>query len=312
MNSPPLLLDDAERFLSHTGRLLERLRFEHAYRSDGSDDLAASAARVLSALRPYQNEDGGFGQILEPDFRGPQSQPLCVEQAFRILGELRIADAFSDPMVEGALDFLLRVRASDGGVPNVLLLTRDDPRAPWWQPDPAQPGSLLPTASLLGLLYAHGVDHPWLTDAASFSWRALASLPARLRDARERLPLLQALYETRAALLFLDHAPERARAEQVAGQLGEALHARGLFDGAQSGAGELAQPLDYAYSPTSLARAWFDDGAIAQALAALVASRQADGGFPIGWQVWTPLAGLEWRGVQTVERLKALRAYGVV
>lgn len=42
----------------------------------------------LSALKPYQNLDGGFGQILEPDFRGALSQPLCIDQALRVLDEL--------------------------------------------------------------------------------------------------------------------------------------------------------------------------------------------------------------------------------
>jgi hypothetical protein len=195
-------------------------------------------------------------------------------------------------------------------VPNVLLSAGSYPRAPWWQPDPAQRGSLLPTASIAGLLYKHRVEHPWLRAATSFSWQALDAMPARLASATERLAVLQALYETRAAILFLDHVPERARAEQTARTLGKALHEKGLFRGTAGGEIELATALDFAHQPDSLARRWFDDAQIESGLGQLLASQQPDGGFPITWHVWTPLAGSEWRGIQTIERLKTLRAYG--
>jgi hypothetical protein len=301
------LLADAERFLQHSGRLLERLRFEHTFRKHHSPE---SAAHVLSALRPYQNDDGGFGQILEPDFRGPVSQPLCVDQAFRVLDELKLKGAFEDALATRALTYLTQISAKDGGVPNVLLTVGAYPRAPWWHPDPAQPGSLLPTASLAGLLYKNKVEHPWLRGATQFTWQALTEIPKRLASATERLPLLQALYETRAAIVFLDHVPDRKRAEQTAQLVGQALREKGLFRSAGAADAEAAAPLDFAHEPTSLAARWFDEKQIDLELDALLASQEADGGFPITWQVWTPLAGSEWRGIQTLDRLKTLRAYG--
>ncbi len=45
-------------------------------------------------------------------------------------------------------------------------------------------------------------------------------------------------------------------------------------------------------------------------LDALVAAQEEDGGWPINWQVWTPITGLEWRGWATIEALKTLQAYG--
>lgn len=305
-NTKPTLLADAERFLQHHGRLLERLRFEHTFRKNHGRE---SAAHVLSALRPYQNDDGGFGQILEPDFRGPPSQPLCVDQAFRVLDELKLESVFVEPLATRALTYLSEISAKDGGVPNVLLTVGAYPRAPWWHPDPAQPGSLLPTASLAGLLHKNKVEHPWLKGATQFTWQALTEIPGRLANATERLPTLQALYETRAAILFLDHVPERKKAEQTAETIGRALHEKGVFRGQTSAGVEAAAPLDFAHEPGSLARRWFTDASIEKELDALLASRDADGGFPITWQVWTPLAGSEWRGIQTLERLKTLRAY---
>jgi len=78
----------AERFVWCNARLLDRLRFDCLFRGGDAD-------RVVAALRPYQNPDGGFGAALEPDFRGPVSQATTVEHAFRILDELGRFDADS-------------------------------------------------------------------------------------------------------------------------------------------------------------------------------------------------------------------------
>ena len=62
-------LDDAERFLWREARLIDRLRAQVLLRG-------GAAESVIAALRPYQNEDGGFGHALEPDLRGPVSLSL--------------------------------------------------------------------------------------------------------------------------------------------------------------------------------------------------------------------------------------------
>src|SRR5690242_20846862 len=63
------LFERAEEFIWHNARLLERRLFDFHFRS-------GSSQAVLSALRAYQNEDGGFGNALEPDIRCPESQPV--------------------------------------------------------------------------------------------------------------------------------------------------------------------------------------------------------------------------------------------
>lgn len=40
---------------------------------------------VVDALRLYQNADGGFGNALEPDIRCPDSQPVPVQYALKVL-----------------------------------------------------------------------------------------------------------------------------------------------------------------------------------------------------------------------------------
>ena len=85
-------LSKATDFLWRTARLLERRRFAYLF-------LDGEQQAVLEALRPYQNPDGGFGNGLEPDVRGPVSQPVPTWTALCILDE---AGAFADPMVTRA------------------------------------------------------------------------------------------------------------------------------------------------------------------------------------------------------------------
>lgn len=104
------------------------MRFEHLFRSRPVEP-------VLHALAAYQNSDGGYGQALEPDFRGPVSQPLLAMSALSILDEV---GKLSASTIEPLLRHLTAVSAADGGLPNVLADAVDCPRAPWWQPAPAQ------------------------------------------------------------------------------------------------------------------------------------------------------------------------------
>jgi hypothetical protein len=287
------IIDSAEQFLWLSGRVLDRLRFDQLFRG-------GHPQRVRDALLPYRNSDGGFGQGLEPDFRGPVSQPLCLESALRALVGIEDADTLLKP----ALDWALSVRSPDGGVPNVLGDVSKYPRAPWWVADPKQPGSLLPTASIAGLLLQRKSTHPFAREVSAFCFAQLEAMPTRLARAKERLPKLQALYETRAGLLFLSHTPERERASKLAAQLGEAV--KPLLDPESK---EMSAPLDFASRPSSLARRWFDDATIEQQLKWLRSEQQSDGGFPIGWEAFTPAAGTEWRAIQTLERLETLHAY---
>jgi hypothetical protein len=281
-------LEAAERFIWLNARLIDRLRFAHLFR-DGA------AAPMVAALRPYQNRDGGFGHALEPDFRGPVSQPATVEAALRLLDE---ADALEDPMVVQACDYLAGITAPDGGVPFVLSSVQAYPRAPWWQPEDEQPpGNLLPTASIVGLLLARGVRHPWIERASEFCWQAI-----------DRLGGTNA-YQMRAALAFLDGTPDRDRAERTFARVGPKILEQGLVELDPAASGEVHGPLDFAPEPGGLARRLFADDVIEAHLDALVAAQRDDGGWTFNWPVWTPVVEPEWRGAITVEMLKRLRAY---
>ena len=59
-------------------RLLDRLRFRVLFEG-------ASPEPLVTAIAAYQNADGGFGHALEPDLRGPESEPIPVWTALWLL-----------------------------------------------------------------------------------------------------------------------------------------------------------------------------------------------------------------------------------
>ncbi|MFE2751224.1 hypothetical protein ACFXGA_04395 [Actinosynnema sp. NPDC059335] len=281
------MIEAARSFIRLNARVLEQRRFLHLFEG-GSGDAVATA--VLA----YRNDDGGFGHALEPDGRGPDSQPLHTYTALSLLAEVGWTEH-----AHPACDFLATIANPDGAVPNCL----DTPgaRAPWWQP--SGESDLLVTALLASALHRMGVEHPWLDGATEFCWRRIAGLTTSHP------------YEVNACARFLDHVPDRPRAEREAERLGALVREQGLVDlgdgRAHEGyaAGETHKPHQYAPTPDSLARRWFSDEEIGADLDAVAAAQQDDGGWTFPWAAWTPVTTYEWRPIVTIEALLALRAY---
>jgi hypothetical protein len=278
-------LDSAETFLWKNARLLERRQFSFLFSGGRRED-------VLAALSAYQNEDGGFGNALEPDKRTPTSQPVDQEVALRVLDDV----GFEAGIVERVCDFLMTITTGEGGVPFVLPSVRDAPRADWWNTQDDPPASINPTASIAGLLYKGQFQHAWLEQATAFSWRKVEELQHGMD------------YELICAVTFLEHVPDRERAEKAFPAIGEQIKGRTTLD---PQAPELMfTPLTWTPAPTSLCRRLFADHVIDSHLEALAARQQADGGWPIYWPPVSPACELEYRGVVTVGALKTLKAYG--
>ena len=278
------LLARAETFIWSNARLLERRLFAYHFRG-------GSREAVLAALRAYQNEDGGFGQALEPDIRCPDSQPVPVQHALEIMDAVG-ADA---AMVRRACDFLAAITTAEGGVPFVLPAAREYPHAPWWNTDDDPPASLNPTAAIVGLLHKLEVDHPWLEPATAYCWKRIAALQP------------SEMHELGVAITFLRYIPDRRRAERELGRLGQQLLASGLVADITA-TDYVRKPLDWAPTPDHPLRPLFDEATIQANLDVLTAGQQADGGWTIAWPPLSPGCELEWRGWVTLGALLTLRA----
>ncbi|MFF7971283.1 hypothetical protein [Streptomyces sp. NPDC007905] len=289
----------AEQFVWLTARVLEQRLFAHHF-------LNGAADPVETALDAYRNEDGGYGHALEPDLRGPVSQPLHTARALRVLDAV---GRCGGQRVERVCRYLTSVSTADGALPAIHPSQRGYPVAPFVPVVEDPPSDLLATGPVVGLLHRNEVWHAWLFRATDFCWQAVESL--------ER----SHPYEVEAAVAFLDSAPDRPRAEAAADRLGRLVREQRLvaldpgrlddYPVAPGYApGEHHFPHDFAQSPQSLARAWFTDEEMARSLDFLAAEQQQDGGWPIRWRQWAPVPALEARPMVTIEALCTLRAYG--
>ena len=276
----------AEQFIAAHGRVLDRRRFERLFGG-------GPAGPVRDAVAAYRNQDGGFGNGLEPDWRAPGSQPAATEMALRIMDE---AGAWDDDLVSGALDWLQAIAPAEGGSSFVEPTTGGWPHAPWWVPEEGHPASLVSTGMIAGTLHARNVTHPWLDRATELMW-------SRIDDLDDAGP-----YDLRGVLGFLDHAPDRERVGKAVARIGPALSAVVTLD--PDAAGEVHSPLDFAPVPESAARALFSDEVIGAHLDHLAAGQRSDGGWTFNWPAWSPAAEADWRGFLTVDALRTLRANG--
>jgi hypothetical protein len=279
-------IDRAERFIWTSARVLEQRRFELHFKG-------GPAQPVRDAVFSHRTADGGFGYALEPDGRGPVSQPPHVYLALQILEE---AGGVEPELAREICDHLQGVTRPDGGVPLALPTLEPYPHAPWWRTEPQS--SLIATALALAVLLRTGVDHPWIDGASEFCWTTV--------DAIEQTNP----YEVEAAIVFLDAAPDRERAEAAADRIGRLVREQGLVRGEFGGQpGEIHSETDFAPRPETLSRRWFTDAEMDAALDALEAEQRDDGSWPVKWINGTPATPGEWSEV-TLKALLTLRAYG--
>jgi hypothetical protein len=286
---PPERLGRAQRFLSQNGRLLERLRFEYLFGK-------GSAEPALRALSAYQNADGGFGHALEPDLRGPESEPVPVWTALGILDEL---DAMRGPTLLGILRYVRRAQGAGGALPFVYPAASRSPHAPWWETAPGRvKGSLNPTAGIAAYLYKNRIRTPWLSRAAAWCWDRID----RVRVANP--------YELRVILAFLDWSPDRHRSEATLERLRPLIRTARVVELDARKVSDAFRPLDFAPTPGRLSNSLFSDSEISGHLDRIVRGQRPNGSWGVNFPIWTPITRFEWEGWQTLDMLKVLRDRG--
>ncbi|MFC7614172.1 hypothetical protein ACFQV2_12105 [Actinokineospora soli] len=126
-----MTISAAQEFLYHHARVLDRHRFAYLFAGGDPD-------QVLRALDAYRNPDGGYGHALEPDGRGPDSQPLATLTALMVLTEVGALAEHAKPVA----DYLTSISDPSGAVPFAVPAGstrtprggRSRPRAPCCRP----------------------------------------------------------------------------------------------------------------------------------------------------------------------------------
>jgi hypothetical protein len=275
----------AESFVHANARLLDRHRLAVLVHG-------APVEPVLDALRAYRNPDGGFGHALEPDIRGPESEPSATLHALEVLAEV---GRLGDPMVAGAAAWVAAVAEPDGGVPFVMPTAAAHPHAPFIKPAPG--GSFL-TFALAGALWRADSDEPWLARATDWGW-------AELDRADE-----PGAYAVKFALDFLDAVPDEQRARAAIERFRPQLEPDGSIPVPGGAEDERLTPLTLSERPGARSRALFTDEQVEADLDRLEREQQADGGWMFDWAAWSPGQTAECRGLVTLLALAKLHAHG--
>ena len=149
----------ARYFVYRNARPLDMARWKYMFENGSKED-------VLNALIAYQNEDGGFGHGLEPDYWNPDSSPIQTEVATEIIKEINLMDK-NHPIIQGILNYLSSGKDFDGHTWSFTVAANNDyPHAPWWHFESYQETSYNPTASLIGFILKFGDNNSQLFDLA--------------------------------------------------------------------------------------------------------------------------------------------------
>ncbi len=277
---------DSERKVDQMDTTFEKSR-EFIYRSARPLDLArwqfhfegGSREAVLHTLSFYQNEDGGFGHAIEPDFWNPNSTPIGCWQAANIVREIGLTDP-AHPIIQGMLRYLESGADFDGERwYNTVSTNNAYPHAIWWEcrdetgtpfdnPTAALAGFILRFAEKGSSLYQKGVQI------------AEASISRYMNGAEPEMHLI------RCYLQLLDYAQQAGVSISGADELEKRLYAeiKTLLpdDPARWKNEYLAKPSQFIFSESSPLFALYP--ALIRAECAFIREgQQPDGSYPIPW-----------------------------
>lgn len=137
--------DQARSFIYKNARPLDIARWKYLFENGSKED-------VLTALITYQNEDGGFGNALEPDCWNPNSSPVQTWVATKIIKEIDLKDK-NHQVIQGILNYLSSGKDFDGHTwSNTVVTNNNYPHASWWNFEPNEEISYNPTACFIGFI----------------------------------------------------------------------------------------------------------------------------------------------------------------
>jgi hypothetical protein len=287
----------ARDFLLTRARPLERAMFRFEFEQ-------GSAADVLKELETFQNEDGGFGNALEPDFRLPASSATATTVALQYISRLQLPET---PVIAiRALQYLYRTFDHDHQLwMSVPESVTQFPRAVWWEYpglEKAEQYWANPSAEIVGYLYEFpGIVPDGLREALTrkaFEKLDNRSEPLEMHDLLCYLRLAERLPAGLQSELYTRLDPH---VRAVVTTTLEQWRAYSL------------QPIQVAPSPESRYYPVFQS-AISENLDFLIANQGDDGAWHPTWEwgryeeEWQR-AQEEWKGWLTLDNLRILRAY---
>ncbi|TFE27252.1 hypothetical protein [Cohnella luojiensis] len=286
--------ENARRFLLTRGRKLEAALFLHEFEQGDAEE-------VYKELATFRNEDGGFGNALEPDIRCAASSALATTTAMQTL--LKITER-NEEMIEGAMRYFLSTYdESRHGWDIIPQEAEQFPRAIWWEY-----GAFLdhwgnPNAEIVG--YFNQIPSVECTELA-------ATLNSYVTEQLREVSDLNEMHEMACYLRWAETLPEDSR-KAIGGKLDEFVNNCVIKNPADR-QGYGGYPLLIVDSPVSRYYPWYSE-VIPGDLDSLIESQGEDGAWSPNWawgrfeETWEK-ARVEWQGILTLKALRTLRSFG--
>lgn len=120
-------------------------------------------SNVRKELIKYQNEDGGFGNAIEPDIRLKGSSPMATSVGLQYCSEIEMDP--NDTIIENAIKYLVETyQTEDGYWPFTFMDVNEEPHAPWWSTVEIEPPLEAkwsnPNAELVGYMNRYSIHIP--------------------------------------------------------------------------------------------------------------------------------------------------------
>lgn len=142
------------KLLKESARDLDKSFYEYYFEEGSSEN-------VVKVLSRYQNDDGGFGNALESDFRLPNSSPVATSRGIRMLSELEETKEIKK-MIKIAIEYLESTYDEKrNGWYALPKEVNDYPHAPWWHYDEVEGMTVIdknwgnPSAEIVAYLYKY-------------------------------------------------------------------------------------------------------------------------------------------------------------
>lgn len=290
-----------ETYLAAKARSLDSARYRYRV-GDGE------ARAIVTALRPYQNDDGGFGHGIEPDLRVPDSTAIATWMAFQYLNDA--GETVSHDVIERALHYFIDTYDEErNGWRIVSPRVEHYAHAPWWDYTSAMShfGWGNPSAAILGFLlrYRDIVDGGKLIERLRS--RALSRITEVDASHFHEVLTFRSLYRDGDASL---KGALRTPLSQ--------LIRRAVETSPDAWSGYVATPLTFIASPDDPFRDLFERETLEANLVFLLdtivdgdhwePNWNWSGKYPAEWEQ----AKQDWSGYLTAQNMLALRGFGVV
>ncbi len=296
-------------WIKRNGRPLEAARWDYFFEG-------ASHEKVIQYLAVFQNEDGGFGHGIEPDFWLPSSSPMATWTAGKILME--IGTGKNEKIVQSMLSYLANTSQQETGMwLSVLPENNQYPHAPWWHWNEGSQENWMfnPSAELAAFLVHWS---PKQSETSQIGWSSIEKAVNHLMNITEIDRHELNNYQQLIQIMKLHEIDFNEKLQYTLNEVSDKvmLLVERIMDKnvLEWSSGYKAFPLEFIDSPNHPLCKKYGD-LVEQNLEFYIEQLSDEGTWDISWS-WSgfpeefAISRRYWKGILTVKRYKILKSFG--